>query len=159
MGLFYCRRERIESLANCVLGWLGVKNPSDYDHTDQAHVGTARRFEEGSYNMVGALGLAASVELLLEVGIDRVEQRILALTGRLLDGLDARGCEILTRREKDRRLGIVAFRHATEPSAAVFKRLLQRRIVGALRRGCVRISPHFYNTDGQVDEVLAALDG
>jgi len=156
-GIFYCRRERIEALSGCVLGWLGVENPSDYDRADQSWVATARRFEEGSHNLVGTVGLAASVELLLEVGLERVEQRILALTRRLMDGLEARGCEIFSPREDARRLGIVSFRHPTEPSDRLFHRLLEQKIVAACRRGWVRISPHFYNTDEQMDLVLEAL--
>jgi len=158
-GIFYCRRERIEALSNCVLGWVGVENPSDYDHTDQPWVATARRFEEGSHNLVGAVGLAGSVELLLEVGLDRVEQRILGLTQRLMDGLEARGCEIFTPREDGCRLGIVSFRHPTEPSDRLFRRLLGRKIVTACRRGWIRVSPHFYNTERQIDAVLNTLDG
>jgi selenocysteine lyase/cysteine desulfurase len=156
-GIFYCRRNRIEALSNCVLGWVGVENPSDYDRTDQPWVSTARRFEEGSHNLIGAVGLAGSVELLLDVGIEQVEKRILALTRRLLDGLADRGCELFTPREDQRRLGIVSFRDPNEPSSELFDRLLKRKIVVAHRRGWIRISPHFYNTEEQMDAVLAAL--
>jgi len=157
-GIFYCRRERIEALSNCVLGWGGVPNPSDYDRTDQQWVPTARRFEEGSHNLIGAVGLAGSVELLLEVGLEQVEQRILALTRRLLEGLATRGCELFTPRDDGRRLGIVSFRHPTEPSERLFQRLLERKIIVAHRRGWIRVSPHFYNTEAQIDAVLEALD-
>jgi len=156
-GIFYCRRSRIEALSNCVLGWVGVEHPSDYDHTDQPWVSTARRFEEGSHNLIGAVGLAASVELLQEVGIEEIEKRILALTRHLIAGLDERGCELFTPREDQRRLGIVSFRDPNEPSAQLFSRLLERKIIAAHRRGWVRISPHFYNTEEQMDAVLAAL--
>jgi len=158
-GLFYCRRSRIETLSNCVLGWIGVENPSDYDRTDQPWVSTARRFEEGSHNLAGAVGLAGSVELLLEVGLEEVERRILALTRRLLDGLDAWGCELFTPREDACRLGIVSFRHPTETSDRLFRRLLEQNIVAAHRRGWLRLSPHFYNTDEQMNAVLEALRG
>jgi len=157
-GLFYCRAERMDLLSNCVLGWLGVENPSDYDRTDQNWVSTARRFEEGSHNLVGAVGLAASVELLLEVGIEQIEQRVLALTRRLVDGLEARGCELFTPREDQSRLGIVSFRHPREPSERLFKHLLERKIIAAHRRGWIRVSPHFYNTEEQIDGVLEAMD-
>jgi len=156
-GIFYCRRERIEALRNCVLGWIGVENPSDYDRTDQAWVATARRFEEGSHNLVGAVGLAGSVELLLEVGLEQVERRILALTRRLLDGLDARGCEIFTPREEKSRLGIVSFCRPGEPSDRLFRRLLEQKIIVAHRREWVRVSPHFYNSEDQIDALLEAL--
>jgi selenocysteine lyase/cysteine desulfurase len=156
-GIFYCRHARIEALSNCVLGWIGVENPSDYDRADQPWVSAARRFEEGSHNLVGAMGLAGSVELLLEVGLEQVEQRILALTRRLLEGLEARRCEIFTPREDQCRLGIVSFRHPTESSDMLFKLLLDRKIITAHRRGWVRVSPHFYNTEEQMDAVLDAL--
>jgi len=157
-GIFYCRRDRIPALSNCVLGWVGVENPSDYDRTDQPWVPTARRFEEGSHNLIGAVGLAGAVELLLEVGIEQIEQRVLALTRRLIEGLEARGCEIFTPREDNARLGIVSFRHPTEPSGRLFQRLLDRKIIAAHRREWVRVSPHFYNNEAQIDAVLSTLD-
>lgn len=157
-GLFYCRRERLETISNCVLGWIGVEDPTDYDRTDQDHAKAARRFEEGSHNLLGAHGLAASIDLLMEVGIEEVERRILALTRYLLDGLKQRGCEVFTPDDDRRRLGIVAFRHPTQPSGPLFKRLTERNIIGAHRRGWIRISPHFYNGKEQIDALLAALD-
>ncbi|MCX8037000.1 MAG: aminotransferase class V-fold PLP-dependent enzyme [Candidatus Sumerlaeia bacterium] len=157
-GVFYCRRDCIERLPNCILGWLGVPEPSNYDRADQPWVPTARRFEEGSHNLVGAVGLAGSVELLLEIGLEQVERRILDLTRLLLEGLERRGCEIFTPREDALRLGIVAFRHPAVASDVLFRRLLERKIVGAHRRGWIRFSPHFYNRKEQIEAALAALD-
>lgn len=157
-GIFYCRRERIEALSNCILGWAGVEDPSDYDRTDQEHARDARRFEEGTYNLAGAMGLAESVDLLLEVGLERIERRVLDLTRRLIEGLRARGCEVFTPAEDHQRLGIVSFRHPGQPSDRLHERLMERRIVVAYRRGWIRVSPHFYNSEEQIDELLKALD-
>jgi len=156
-GLFYCRRERLEALSGNVFGWQGVANPQDYDNTEQPLIGDARRFEEGTHNLVGLVGLGAAIDLLLEVGLAEVERRLLAVTRRLIDGLQARGCELFTPLDDRRRLGIVSFRHPAEESEAVFKRLLGRNIIGAHRRGWVRLSPHFYNTEAQVDAVLEGI--
>lgn len=157
-GLFYCRRERVKALSGCVLGWIGTVNPQNYDRTDQEWSDGARRFEEGSHNLIGGLGLAASVGLLLEVGLDNVERRILQLTRRLINGLEKRGCQVFTPGEDERRLGIVAFRHPTVGSGEIFKHLFERKIVTAHRRGWVRVSPHFYCKESQIDAVLKAMD-
>ncbi|MBM3335421.1 aminotransferase class V-fold PLP-dependent enzyme [Candidatus Sumerlaeota bacterium] len=156
-GIFYCRRERIETLANCVLGWIGVERPSDYERTDQPWIVEARRFEEGSHNLIGAVGLASSVELLLEIGIEQVERHILALTRRLLDGLEERKCEVFTPSDDQLRLGIVSFRHPTEPTDSLFARLTAKGFVVAQRRGWIRVSPHVHNTEEQIDAFLEAL--
>jgi len=157
-GLFYCSRERIGALSNCVLGWMGIENPKDYDDPAQQWSPTARRFEEGSYNLVGCMGLAESVEMILGIGPAEIEKRILELTRRILDGLEGRGCEIFTPRSDERRLGIVSFRHPAMASEDLFNRLLERKIVAAHRRGWVRVSPHFYTPDEHIESFLEALD-
>ncbi len=82
----------------------------------------------------------------------------MALTRRLLDGLKERKCELFTPSEDQLRLGIVSFRHPTEPTDSLFARLKAERFVVAQRRGWIRVSHHVYNTEEQIDAFLEALN-
>lgn len=123
----------------------------------------ARRFEPGSYNIPGVLALGASVELLLSVGLDEVWRRIDLLTTRLCDGLAARDYRVFSPRMSEERSGIVCFdppdpaARRTPPVEQIAGDLQRRNIIVAVRGGRLRASPHFYNTEQQIDELLEAL--
>ena len=119
----------------------------------------ARRFEEGSGNILGAAALDASAGLLLEVGMAEVRRRVIALTDRLIEGLRLIDCEIASPLEPERRSGIVCFRHPECPADDVVAGLAQERISAASRLGVVRLSPHFYNDEREIDATLAVLGG
>jgi cysteine desulfurase / selenocysteine lyase len=117
----------------------------------------AGRFEPGYINQVGIAGVEAAVDLFNRVGMEQVEARVLALTGRLIAGLDERGCEIFGARAEHQRAGVVSFRHRTLSSAEIVSRLREVDVVVSEREDFVRVSPHFYNTEEEVDRLLAAL--
>ena len=79
------------------------------------------------------------------------------LTDRLCSGLKQRGYSILTSRKDGHKSGIVTFKHSTLPSLELYNLLLANRIQGTERAGYIRLSPHFYNTEEEIDEVLALL--
>jgi selenocysteine lyase/cysteine desulfurase len=82
VGIFYVRKELIERLEPVLLGWNSVEGALQFDRVDFRLRSTAERFEEGSHNGVSIYGLGAAVELLLEIGVERIAARILALTDR-----------------------------------------------------------------------------
>ena len=75
IGIFYCRRELAERLTPPLVGWRSVQNEFDFDHPDFRLKTDALRFEEGSMNVMGILGLGAAIELLLEVGVKNITER------------------------------------------------------------------------------------
>ncbi|RME28940.1 MAG: aminotransferase class V-fold PLP-dependent enzyme, partial [Candidatus Zixiibacteriota bacterium] len=116
-----------------------------------------------SWNIPGILGLGASIELLLSVGINEVWSRVEALTARLCEGLKAKGYTIFSPREQENeRSGIVIFTApshlgGTEAHRKIVHDLEKQQIIIALREGRLRISPHYYNTADQIDRVIDAL--
>ena len=162
-GIFYCRRDLIEDLHPNVVGWMNMVNASDYGNYQFEFQPDARRFEPGSYNIPGIVGMGAAIELLLEVGIDKVWARIEALTNQLCDGLAARNYRVFSPRLAMEKSGIVVFDRpdakvrATPPSAKIVEMLEARGIVIVLREGRLRASPHFYNTPTQIDSLIEAL--
>lgn len=159
-GIFYCRGDLAEMLHPPVVGWRNMVDAQDYGHYRFAFQPDARRFEPGSYNVPGLLALGASLELFTEVGMATVWQRIEALTQRLCDGLADRGYRVCSpRRQPSERSGIVVFepgrRDLNVPQVAAALR--DKGIIVAVRAGRLRASPHFYNHEGQIDRLLAAL--
>lgn len=157
-GFFYCREELLDEIDVWNPGWLGVRNPRaylDYDPTPRPDAG---RFEEGSLNLYGIAGLGATIERFLEIGTARVEKRILGITDLLERGLASRGCIVTSPRGKRERSGIICFRHRAGRTEKLFERLMSKRVVVSLREGAIRLSPHFYNTDGEVERALEIID-
>jgi selenocysteine lyase/cysteine desulfurase len=117
----------------------------------------AGRFEEGTPNTGGIFGLGAAIDLLLELGVDAIAERVLRLSEHLVEGLRARGAELRSPRGPGEASAIVSFCMPYEAPEATVKRLRARRIFTVVRRGGVRASPHFYNTPEELDRLLALL--
>lgn len=160
LAVFYCRREIMDRLVLRQYGWHMLRDPLDFDGRSRAVATDARRFECGSPNMLGIHALHASLDLLLEVGIDRIERQITAHTRYMLDFLAARAdrYETITPGAPGRYAGIVTFRPRHGAPDALFERLRQHQIACALRGGGVRLSPHFYTPRAQLHAALELLD-
>jgi selenocysteine lyase/cysteine desulfurase len=158
LGVFYCRSDLREQLKLHEYGWHMLEHAGDYDRTDWEPARSARRFECGSPNLLGAMALEASLSLLEEVGMDQVakslDERIEWLT-RELNSLN--GIEILSPGQPERRSGIITFRLEGWTNSVLFERLKAEQVVCALRGGGIRFSPHFYTPERVIEETLALL--
>jgi cysteine desulfurase/selenocysteine lyase len=157
-GFLYVRRELLPRLEPVMAGWRAVVHRDDYYRYDSPLREGGERFEPGSLNAVGLVGLEAAIGLLLSVGLAQIEARILALTDQLIEGLQARGCLITTpivhRRERS---GIVCFRHPGLNPEALADRLRAAGVIISLRGDVIRVSPHFYNTEDDLQRLLETL--
>ena len=157
-GIFFCRRELIERTRPLMIGWMNVINPDDYGNYDYTLKPDAGRFECGSYNVGGLLALRASLELLSSTGIDAIAQRVRQLGDRLIDHLHIKGYTVLSPREKEDWSGIVSFASPRHDHAAIVRDLRKNHHTEiALREGRLRASPHFYNTEEQIDRLAERL--
>lgn len=157
-GIFYVRRELIESTRPLTIGWMNVINAMDYGNYDYTLKPDAGRYECGTYNVPGLHGLRAAVELLTEVGVDAVGRRLFDLTSHFIDRIQAKGYQILSPRGGDEWSGSVSFKspaHDHAPIVATLRK--QHRVEIALREGRLRCSPHFYNTVEQLDRLAELL--
>ncbi|HEX2974119.1 MAG TPA: aminotransferase class V-fold PLP-dependent enzyme [Tepidisphaeraceae bacterium] len=159
-GIFYCRRQLLSKTHPLIVGWLNVINPDDYGHYDFTLKPDAGRFECGSYNIPGLLGFKAALELLTSAGIPAIAQRIQQLTHRLILGLAGKGYQILSPRRNDEWSGIVSFVSTKHDHQEIFRKLRHdHKTEIAVREGRLRCSPHFYNTEEQIDRLIAHLPG
>jgi selenocysteine lyase/cysteine desulfurase len=157
-GFLYVRRNLLPRLEPVMAGWRSVVDRDDYFRYDSPLRNSGERFEPGSVNVTGLLGMAAAMELLLSVGIAEIEQRILALTDSLIEGLHSRGYALATpianRRERS---GIVCFHQPGVDTSSLAARLAAADVVISQRGDVIRVSPHFYNSDEDLERLLAAL--
>lgn len=156
-GALYVSSRVLGDLEAFWRGWMSVPESDDYLGYGQPPRDDARRFEEGAPNLLGAAALDASVGLLLEAGPGAIEQRVLALTRQVAEGARRLGCEITSPLGEGQRSGIICFRHPRVSSDEIVAHLAERGITAASRLGSVRLSPHFYNTEDEIDRALAAV--
>jgi len=158
IALFYCRPALRERLTLHQFGWHMLRDAGDFSSRDTTPAATARRFECGSSNMLGIHALSASLSLFEEVGMDEVEDRVLANAGYLMGELDRlSGVEILTRREPARHAGILVFRKTGRDSAELHADLNRQGILCAARGGGIRLSPHFYTPRHKLDKAIEII--
>ncbi|EXF43492.1 class V aminotransferase [Pseudomonas sp. BAY1663] len=158
LGVFYCRSDLRDQLKLHEYGWHMLEHAGDYDRIDWEPARSARRFECGSPNLLGAMALEASLSLLEEVGMQRVAAALAERIDWLRQGLGGlNGVEILSPAEHGRRSGILTFRLAGWDNTELFERLKAQQVVCALRGGGIRFSPHFYTEVRVIDETLGVL--
>jgi selenocysteine lyase/cysteine desulfurase len=158
-GVFYCRRELLEHTRPPLIGWMNVADPLNYGKYDYTLRGDARRYEPGSYNTAGLLALKASVDLLTGIGVQPQANRLRSVTDRLIRGITSKGYRVISPRNDESWSGIVSF-VAAEPGRHrdIWQHLRQEhRTEIALRENRLRCSPHFYNTDEQIDRLIERL--
>lgn len=158
IGIFYCRKELAGRLDPPLIGWKSVRNDFDFDHPDFQLKTDALRFEEGTMNLMGIFGLGAAIELLLEVGIENIEERVLGLGDVIIQEAEKRGFAVLTPKAREERAGIITFSGGFDP-ARVRDALREKGIMVNARGGGIRVSPHFYNTEEEILRFFHVLDG
>jgi selenocysteine lyase/cysteine desulfurase len=157
-GIFYCRRELIERVRPLMVGWMNVvdaENFGDYNYTLKSDAG---RFECGTYNIAGLLGLKASLELLASLGTGPIGDRLKFLGDYLIERLQAKGYHIVSPRGLGQWSGAVCFTSPAHDHQQIVRALRkEHRTEIAYREGRLRASPHFYNTPEQLDRLVEHL--
>lgn len=155
-GLFYIRRELVERLHPVGVGWHSVIGAMDFSRLDLRLKEHAGRWESGSLNTGGIMALGASLELLLDIGIDAIAARVLELTDYLCERAATAGWPVFSSRLPAERSGIVSLSVPADPGRLV-RRCREAGIVINQRGGRLRLSPHAYNTPEEVDRLIATL--
>jgi selenocysteine lyase/cysteine desulfurase len=161
-GLFWCRRELVERLHPVLVGWNSVVNPYEFSTIDFRLKPHAGRWEGGCANLAGIAALGASLGLLLDAGVEHVRDRVKALTDHACERAASAGLEVFSARGEAEWSGILSLTVPGVPAAEAMKRCKEAGVVVNARAGRVRLSPHCYNTDEEIDRavgVLAAMRG
>lgn len=157
IGFVHVSDRALDQIQPSVVGWLSVTNPFLFDYRlDLPH--TAGRFEPGTENVIGTLGLGGAISLFREIGTQWVEDRVLELTDHICHEVATRGYTVQSPRDGHQRSGIVIFSKAGTDPQHLHDRLIAVAVKCAVRAGGIRFSPHCYNTLDEIDTAIAALD-
>jgi len=157
-GFLYLRQDLIDKFEPPFIGWASVK-PEVFETIDFWDIWnlklatTASRFEVGWPSVYSFVGAAAALKLLLETRISKIEERVLALTSRLIEAVKQLGLQLQTPEEPLKcRSGVVNFL-IDKPQERV-KQLEEKGITVSARAHGLRVSPHFYNTEEEIDRLV-----
>ena len=162
-GIFYVRRELQPHLNPPVYGWHNIRNPNFVAQDKIEFRQDARKFEAGTQNLIGLTGLIAAMELALELGVENIASELLRKRAWLLPELQKRGFTILNADAKpENAASIISFLQPGKDMTALHKKLDDAGIITSLRtdragKNYIRLSPHFYNTDAELQRVLELL--
>ncbi len=162
-GILYVRREVQEQLQPSVFGWHNLRCPNFVAQEELKFRPDARRYEAGSANLLGLAGLKAALELALELGVDAIAAELLRKRTRLVAALREKGYEVLCADTPPENAGgIVSFHRPGTDMGGLHARLAAEGIITSLRADragtrYLRFSPHYYNTDAELDRALARL--
>jgi selenocysteine lyase/cysteine desulfurase len=156
----YVKDELIEEFEPPYVGWASVK-PDVFKTTDFWDIWnlklskTASRFEVGSPSTISFVGAAEAMKMLLNCGTENIKRIIIKLTDRLIDSVKDLGLELQTPEQRQCRSGIVNFKIAKPQK--ITDRLNKKGIVVSARANGIRVSPHFYNTEEEIDKLIEEI--
>lgn len=157
-GVFYCRKELAAEMYVTNLGHLSVKKSKPFTEINYDLKDNARRFEGGVVSYSAFAGMRESVDMFLKVGTARIEKQIVKLGDQAVEGLKSLGYPVVSHRAPEEKSGIVAFALSSEGEAESIHQALDRQnIVISRHANTLRVAPHFYNDESDIEAFLAAL--
>ena len=159
-GYLYVKEELIEKFEPPFVGWASVK-PEVFETLDFWDIWklrlseTASRFEVGSPSFISFTGVVEALKMLLNFGIENIEKRILKLTDHLIESVKSLGLKLQTPEELQYRSGVVNFKIDNPKETA--ESLSRKGIIVSARAHGLRVSPHFYNTEEEIDKFMEEI--
>lgn len=161
-GIAYIRREHLARLRPIGPGWHSVSPTQEFTHIELKLRDTAARYEAGSQNSGDILALGASLKMLLDFGVENLSAAVLEISEHACDKLESVGAKIISdrrphHRNGEQRSGIIAFEIPGREPMALKRYAGQQKVVFGCRAGRLRISPHAYNNEEDLDRLVEAL--
>jgi selenocysteine lyase/cysteine desulfurase len=148
-AFLYVRPELIPRARPQGTGWFATRDPFSFTLQELVFADDARRLETGTWAMASHYAGLAGLELILEVGVANIQERLRDLTGQILERCDAAGVRTFTPREREKRCGIVTLEcdHPEDVEAALHR----EGVIVDSRPGRVRLSPHWCVTESELE--------
>jgi len=159
-GYLYVKEELIEKFEPPFVGWASVKQEV-FDTIDFWDIWslklseTASRFEVGSPSFISLTGATEALKMLLNIDIENIQKRILKLTDHLIESVKSLGLKLQTPEEPQYRSGVVNFK--IDNPKEVAESLNRKGIIVSARAHGLRVSPHFYNTEQEIDKLVEEI--
>jgi selenocysteine lyase/cysteine desulfurase len=160
-GIVYVRHDQLAELRPLMVGWNSVVQSHDFSRCEFNLRPAASRYEGGSANMVGIAALGASLELLKAHGLSSttspIADQITQFNQTAADRLQALGAVIRSPQDPGHTSGILSFEFPGKDPAELRRRCLTRKIALSVRHGWLRISPHAYNDEADLQQLIEVL--
>jgi cysteine desulfurase / selenocysteine lyase len=162
-GLLYVRREVQPRVNPPVYGWHNVRCPGFVAQEQIAFRQDARKYEAGSHNLLGVVGLMAAMKLIREIGVEAIADELLRKRAWLIPALQAKGYAVTQADAPPASgSGIISLCSTDRDLAALHRQLAAAGVLTSLRKDragqqYLRLSPHFYNSDAELRRLLEML--
>lgn len=158
VGLLYLSDRARERIEPTLVGWSSVTDPEDYGNFEQGWARGALAWETGTFATALIHGLEASLSLLKEVGIERINDYLSELTDYLCERLSSRDYKVISSRRAGEKSQIVCIlpKEGWTP-LALYAQLKKQNVIAAPRGERLRISPHLYSTTEDIEALIDAL--
>jgi len=157
VAYLYVRSDLRAKLKPTLTGWLAHRRPFDFEVGPIDRRDDAFRFLNGTPQIPALYACQPGLEIVGQIGVERIREKSMRMTARLIEGALARGWRVNTPMNPAERAGTVSVDcpHAYE----VMRELIAREILVDYRpQAGIRLSPHFYNTDAEIDFALAQIE-
>ena len=155
-GVLYIRKKWLSKFLPASVGWRSMRQPERMNNRKIDLKKDASRYEFGCPSFPAIFATGAAVDYLSAIGMERIQKRILALTGFLIQGLQEKGFDVISPNEEKHRSGIVMFR--SDHTIQLIRALLREGIYVSARGVGIRVAPHFYNTFEEIEMFLKKLN-
>lgn len=159
-SFLYVSPELRERLAPAVIGWRSDRNWRNHEnlhHGMPQFAAEAEKYEGGMLPFALLYAMSAVIELMQSIGPERIEQRVLDLAAKTRDVLRNAGGVLLADSSPYFNSPVVTARFEGQDAAAMTRELQSRRVLVAARHGNLRVSPHFYNNEADLESLREAL--
>ena len=151
-GYLYVRPDLHDQLEPKTTGWMAHEQPFAFD-TEHRYATGIRRFLHGSPAIPALYAAQSGYHIINQVGVENIREKSMRQTARLIELAEEAGFEVTSPKNASDRGGTITVGHPD--AAAITNELIRREIIVDYRPGAgVRISPHFYNTDEEMEIVI-----
>jgi selenocysteine lyase/cysteine desulfurase len=153
VAFLYVNKDLSPMLKPAVTGWFGQENPFSFHVRYIDYASDARRFDTGTPPVLTSFAARAGMEIINEVGIPAISERIDMLSKFAIEGCLSRGLEIASPLDINKKGGTTAIKLKMD-SHLMEKKLAERNIIASARGDVIRVAPHFYTRPDDIEHVL-----
>jgi selenocysteine lyase/cysteine desulfurase len=155
VAFLYVNKDLISALKPSLTGWFGQENPFLFQTRYLDWASDARRFETGTPPVLTSYAARAGLEIVNEVGVERIKDRIDMLSAHALNGCLSRGLKCVSPFDVNKKGGTTAIWVSHKMNSHDMEvELRKRNIIASARGDVIRVAPHFYTRPQEIDYVL-----
>jgi kynureninase len=156
-GWIYVKPSLLERFRPAVTGWMAHARPFSFAPAPIVHAPSMYRFGHGTPSIPGYMAAQPGHQIVASIGVDRIRERNVRLTEKIAGMAIERRLRVNSPLEPERRTGWIGIDF--DGAERVWRRLIERRVFVDHRPGCgIRVGPHFYTTDDEIDEFFRVLE-